>query len=161
MPRVDEQEGRRILLEHGRSDLVERRFRPGLSLSKACREAIARQVDDVYRRSLTAGDTIDVRQPRLAGRPARARDGLPDKGVDQARFADIRSPHQRDFRQALLREVGRGGGTCDELSGNLQWVIVSSMTALSTGSACASAGRRPASGSASAIFKTSSIVWTR
>jgi len=107
---------------------------------------------------LVARDAVDVRKPRFARGRAGTRDPLPDERVDQARFTDVRTPHQRDVRQIVLREVASGGGTDDEISGNLQWVIVSSTSA--TGSACAATGRRPASGSVSATFRTSSIVWT-
>src|SRR5207245_8861139 len=124
----------------------------------APRVPVARQIHEIQRAAL-ARDAVDVRQPRFARRRARARQAPANERVDQARLADVRASHQRDLGQIVLREVARGGGAYDEISVNLQWVIVSS-TIASTGSACASSGRRPASGSTSAIFRTSSIVWT-
>src|SRR2546427_2461966 len=123
------------------------------------RVPVARQIHEIQRRAALARAAVDVRQPRFARRRARARQAPANERVDQARLADVRASHQRDLGQIVLREVARGGGAYDEISVNLQWVIVSS-TIASTGSACASSGRRPASGSTSAIFRTSSIVWT-
>ena len=110
-------------------------------------------------RRAAAGDPVHVGEPRFSGLGARPGDLLSSERVNQTGLPDIRPAHQHDFRQTLQREVGGGRGAYDELSGNIQWVIVSSLT-VSTGSACSSAGRRPASGSVSAIFRTSSIVWT-
>jgi hypothetical protein len=123
------------------------------------RVAVPGEIHQIQRRTMSARDAIDVRQPRLARRRARTREAPTNERVDQARLADVGPSDQRDFRQVVQWEVASGGGAYDEISVNLQWVIVSS-TIASTGSACASAGRRPASGSTSAIFRTSSIVWT-
>ena len=120
---------------------------------------IPREIHQVARSTGAALHAIDVDEPRLARRRARARDPLAHQRVDQTRFPDIRTPDERDLRQAVPGQIARVRGTNDELGGNLQWVIVSSLI-VSTGSAGACAGRRPASGSVSAIFKTSSIVWT-
>jgi hypothetical protein len=59
---------------------------------------------------MPAGDAVDVRQPRLAWRAACPRDTVPHKRVDQARFADIRPPHQRDGCQPIPRKVAYAGG---------------------------------------------------
>ena len=154
------------------------------------RIAVPRQVDHVERRGAPARDAVDVRQPRLAGAPlvratrcrtsALIRLDLPT--FERPTSAISASPSRgRSLALAALRRklasmftgldgwtAGRAGcvpvlprpayPACPAFMS--QWVIVSSTTALSTGSACASAGRRPASGSVSAIFRTSSIVWT-
>jgi hypothetical protein len=159
MARIHEQDRGRIAVEHRARDVIERRSALALSVSKGACESVTRQIDQVLRRAGAATYPVDVREPRLAWRGARARDAGSNEGVNQTRFADIRTPRQRDFREPLSRKIARGGGTRDEFSGNLQWVIVSSAIA-STGSAGSWAGTRPASDSASAIFRTSSIVWT-
>src|SRR6266850_3018524 len=100
--------------------------------------------------SAAACDPIYVCESCLAGRRARTRDPGPDESVDQARFPDIRPPDHRDFRERVSRKIASRGGTDDELSGNLQWVIVSS-TIASTGSTAAAADTRPVSDSTSAI----------
>ena len=151
MPRINEQHRRDVSCEHGLDKLVK-------PIRSARGESEAGQINQVERRARSARDPVDVGEPRLAGSGARSRDTLADQRIDQARFADVRPPDDRDFRQAILRKVARGGGTRDEFSGNLQWVIGSMMAP--TGSACVSAGRRPASGSVNAIFRTSSMFWT-
>lgn len=162
---IHQQQCCRIPIERRASDLVECRLcgatRFGLSLSKAARVTVPGEIHQVQRRCTAARDPVHVGEPRLARLSARTCQLPPDERVDQTRFANVRTPYQDDFGQTCLREAVRGSGTGDELSGNLQWVIVSSVIVPSTGSACDSAGRRPASGSASAIFRTSSIVWTR
>ena len=163
VPRVHQQQGCRVPRECRLRHLVERLG----SSTLACPASLlapgvseARQIHQMQRRSVAAGDPVHIGEPSLAGLSACARQFLPDERVDQARLADIRTPHQDDFRQITLRKALRGGGTGDEFSGNLQWVMVSSMTAPSTGSACTSGAMRPTSGSTSAVFRTSSIVWT-
>src|SRR5437762_8078494 len=166
--------------------LVERAGR----LASAPRIPVSRQIDHVERRYASALHAIEVRQLRLAWCRAGAGDPLADERVDQARFADIRAPDQRQLGKAVVRQALDISGAANEGSGNLQragvagwagpagwcrtfppvlaalrvrplrqWVIVSSLMA-STGVAGSSAGSRPARGSASAIFRTSSIVWT-
>src|SRR5438045_583866 len=156
MPRVDEQERREAVPPKERPcDLVERAGR----VLATPRVPVTRQVDEIQRHAALTRDAVDIRQPRLARRRTRARNAPANERVDQARLADVRTPHQGNLGQIVLREVARSGGAYDEISVSLQWVIVSS-TIASTGSACAASGRRPASGSTSAIFRTSSIVWT-
>jgi hypothetical protein len=135
-------------------DLVERTRRLGSATCKT----VARQIDQIEWRAAAAADAIDVGEPRLAGRAAGACDALPDERVDQARFPDVRAPDERDLRESISRQIRSRRGASNESGLDLQCVIVSS--AISTGSACSAAGKRPASGSASAILRTSSIVWT-
>src|SRR2546426_7897039 len=103
-------------------ELVERAGR----VFAAPRISVPGEIHQIQRRTTPARDAIDVRQPRLARRRARAREAPTNERVDQARLADVRPSHQRDFRQVVQREVARGGGAYDEISVNLQWVIVSS-----------------------------------
>ena len=77
----------------------------------------------VERRAPAAGDAIDVRQPRLAGRGARARNAPAHQRVDQARFADIRAPDEGDLSQAVPREIACTRRAQDEARLDLQRVI--------------------------------------
>ncbi len=78
----------------------------------ATRVAVAGQVHQ-EEGGLAAGlHAIEIGEPCLAGRGARARQRLADQGVDQARLADVRSADHGQLRQAFLREplgLGRAG----------------------------------------------------
>ena len=82
-------------------------------LRAAPRVAVARQVHEVQGppprapRASLEPDPIEVRQPGLAGRRARARDLRPAQRVDQGRLADIRPAGQRDLRETVVRECRR------------------------------------------------------
>ena len=155
MPRVHQEDAFcRIPREVGARQRVERLR----GLASSARVPVSGEIHQIQRHAASSGDTVDVRESRLTGGSARARNPLPDQRVNQARLADIRTPHESDFTQTVPGEIAGGCGTNDEISGNLQWVIVSS-TALSTGAVCAS-GDNAVSGPVSAIFRTSSIVWT-
>ena len=134
-----------------------RQAQPAPILSRGAGISIAGKIHQVERRCSTPRHAVDIRQSRLAWRRTGAREPLPDERVDQARFTNIRTSHHDDFPKPRVGEVARGGGAYDEISGNLQWVIGASMTAPSTGAACAS-GVRAVRGPVSAIFRTSSIV---
>ena len=75
----------------------------------AARVSVARQIHEVERRARPAGSTpVEVHQPGLAGRRARARDLRAAQRVDQARLADVRAADQRDSgRPSRGKSVGR------------------------------------------------------
>src|SRR4029077_7942204 len=93
--------------------------------------SIPREIHEIERRTAAARHPVDVGQPRLARRRARTRDTLADERINQARFADVGAPDERDFRRAVVRQIGCRRGARHELSDYLQWVIVSST--MSTG----------------------------
>ena len=86
----------------------------------AARIAVARQIDQEQRRRRSPLHAIEVGQPRLAGRRARARQRPAHQRVDQARFAHVGPPDERDLRQPVTREIVSARGARDELSGDLQ-----------------------------------------
>ena len=88
--------------------------------SPAASVTITGEIHEVERPAASSRDAIDVREPGLAGCRAGARDLLPDQRVDQARLPDIRTPHERDFRQAVAGEIGRACGARDEGGFDLQ-----------------------------------------
>jgi hypothetical protein len=153
------------------------------------RVSVAGEIDKQERRPSAPNDTVDVCQPGLAWIRAGPRDALAHQRVNQARLADVRAADQGNLGQSVVRQIARARSADDEAGLNLhragaagkaggagwcvrsclsclscpschkrQWVIVSSTIAVSTG-ACAS-GVRAVRGPASAIFRTSSIVWT-
>jgi hypothetical protein len=89
-------------------------------LPAAARVSVARQIDQVERpASLTriyrrARHTIQIREPRHAGRCAGARQALANQRIDQARFADVRTSDERDPREAVVRNISRVGRAANE-----------------------------------------------
>src|SRR6185503_4325934 len=62
---------------------------------------------------------VEVGEPRLAWRSARARDRRAHQRVDQAGFADVGSADQRDLRQPIARKVAGARGARYELGNDL------------------------------------------
>jgi len=84
------------------------------------RESIAGEIHQVERRACRWLDPIDVREPRLAWRRARARDRPAHERVDQARLANIRTPDEGDLGEPVPWEIGRARGAQDECGVNFQ-----------------------------------------
>jgi len=82
--------------------------------------SIAGEIHEVERLPAASRNAVDVREPGLAGCRAGPRDLLPDQRVDQARLADIRTPHECDFPPEVGGKVGRTGGARDEGDFDLQ-----------------------------------------
>jgi len=76
--------------------------------------AVPRQVYQVKRLRGSTRNAVQIREPRLAGRRARARQALANQRVDQARFADVRSSDERDPREAVVGNIARGGRASNE-----------------------------------------------
>src|SRR5262245_66077874 len=71
----------------------------------ATRIPVAGQIDEMKRGGAAAGHAIYVCEPGLAGRGAGTSDAGPDKRVEQARFPDIRPPHQGDLRETAESQL--------------------------------------------------------
>ncbi len=78
------------------------------------RVAVSRQVHQEERRCPSALDPVEVRQPGLAGRGARAREAPADERVDQARFTDIRAADHGQLGQVFPRKPRRVRRAGDE-----------------------------------------------
>jgi hypothetical protein len=76
--------------------------------------AVPWEIHQVERRGRSARDPIDIDEPRFSGRGAGARETLSNERIDQARFADVRSSDERNFREAVAQQVFRDGGTANE-----------------------------------------------
>jgi hypothetical protein len=84
------------------------------------RVTISGEIDQVERRRRAALDPVEIGEPRLARRGARASQRPSHQRVDQARFADVGSAHERKLRKPITRKVTRASGAGDELSDYLQ-----------------------------------------
>ncbi len=76
---------------------------------------VAGQVDQEERRTPVGFDAIEVGEPRLARGGARARQRLPDQGVNQARFADVGAADHGQLGEPFLGKAPRLGGAGHEL----------------------------------------------
>jgi len=120
MPRVDQVEDagnastRREVRLGDRPQLRDR-------LTAASRIAVTRQIGEMDAPASGASaasielEAVQVRQPGLAGRRARARQGaLLGERIDERRLPDVRSAHERDVRHIVARYTVRGRCTRDE-----------------------------------------------
>src|SRR5438105_4535633 len=120
MPRVDQQHDcyrlfdRPLEIRLGETVELARRHVP------ATRIAVSGEIDQVERRRYPALHPVEVGEPRLARRGARAGHRLSHQRVDQARFTDIGPADQRHLGQPIARKVTSAGGAGDEFSLDFQ-----------------------------------------
>ena len=121
MPRVHQQEHRNgAVLSAGKICIARVRLNSSRRCIAAPRITVSGEINKVERRRRAALHPVEVGEPRLARRGARAGHGLPHQCIDQARFADIGPAHQSDLRKPITRKIAGASGACDEFSDNLQ-----------------------------------------
>ena len=115
VPRVDEQYHSDGLIDrsgeirlHEPVELARRRV-------ATPRVSISGEIHQIQRPRRATLHPVEIGEPRLARRGARAGQRSAHQRIDQARFADIGSADQSDLRQPISRKVTCAGGARDEL----------------------------------------------
>jgi hypothetical protein len=86
----------------------------------ASRVPVSGQIHEVERRRRSALHPKHIGEPRFSRSRAGSRQTLPEQRVNQARFANVRTPHHGDFRQAVHRQIGCARGARNEFGGDFQ-----------------------------------------
>ena len=92
----------------------DQRFELHRRVAAAPRVPVARKVHQIKRRTAGTHHAVDVCEPRFPRRRARACHAPADERVDEARFANIGAPDERNLGKAVVRQIARARGTTNE-----------------------------------------------